>query len=652
MIYSEVLFNVCTIATMATLLFALVIRKQTRGRSNVLFFALSAIVLASAIFDIADMSMDSIENASSMDVSFRYFLNYAYFLLRNFSTPAYILFICSFMGIWHEIKPGGKYFLYWLVPYAIDVVVLISNFFYKWVFVVDENAKYYRGSGVYVLYATAFFNIFLGIYIIFKHRELISMKKRFILVVFLPLNVVAVLIQMLVPSLRIELFTSALLALGLTLGVRRPEDMIDYVANANSYNSFLDDTKNYFAAQAPVEYLFIKVTNHSTLRSSIGHSFYTMLLKRISEKIYRMSKIMNLHGDIYYLDQGTYAVVASPEKEEELIDTGRIIVAYMQEPMKLRHLEIMLDAKVCLVKCPSDIATQESLLNFAHTFQYKVPDSKALAVLSNYSGSREFKMRNDMDMVINRGISNKGFQMYYQPIYSIKKDRYASAEALIRLNDEKYGYVSPALFIPVAEESGAIHQIGDYVIDEVCRFIGSEEFKKLGVEYIEINLSVAQCIENNLFEKIKDTMRKYGVKPSQINLEITETSVDFDPSTTDRNINLLSKYGISFSLDDYGVGYSNITRVVSLPLDIVKLDKTFVDEMDSPQMWIVIKNTVKMLKSMNKKILVEGVETEEAYLKFKELGCDYIQGFFFSKPLPEDKYVKFIEYRNSEIKND
>ncbi|MCR5222562.1 MAG: EAL domain-containing protein, partial [Lachnospiraceae bacterium] len=127
-----------------------------------------------------------------------------------------------------------------------------------------------------------------------------------------------------------------------------------------------------------------------------------------------------------------------------------------------------------------------------------------------------------------------------------------------------------------------------------------------------------------------------------INLEITETAADYDPSMTDRNISRLSELGLHFSLDDYGTGYSNIKRVVSLPLNIVKLDKSLVDDMDSNQMWTVIRNTVKMLKRMNKKILVEGVETERALDAFEKIGCDYIQGFYFSKPLSEGELIYFI----------
>ena len=262
--------------------------------------------------------------------------------------------------------------------------------------------------------------------------------------------------------------------------------------------------------------------------------------------------------------------------------------------------------------------------------------------------SKDFMMKNEIDDIIKKGISGNRFEMYYQPIYSVKQDRFVSAEALIRLQDEKYGFVSPAIFIPAAEASGAIHDIGDFVLEDVCRFIHTPQFLKSGLEYIEINLSVTQCIEPRLVEKIRGLISKYQVRTNQINLEITETAVDYDPVITDNNIFSLWNMGFRFSLDDYGTGYSNIKRVVSLPLDIIKFDKSFVDEMDDPKMWIAIVNTVNMLKRMNKKILVEGVEDKRTLDRFRDLGCDYIQGFYFSKPLNENDFIEFVNQKNSE----
>ena len=158
------------------------------------------------------------------------------------------------------------------------------------------------------------------------------------------------------------------------------------------------------------------------------------------------------------------------------------------------------------------------------------------------------------------------------------------------------------------------------------------DLKKMGLECIEINLSVAQCVETDLVYKVLNTLDKYELDVSRINLEITETAADFDPTMVDRNVHRLSEKGIKFSLDDYGTGYSNIKRVTSLPIDIVKLDKSFVDEMDDPQMWIVIRNTVNMLHEMKKDILVEGVEEEKTLNRFLNLDVNLYRAIISQGP--------------------
>ena len=139
-----------------------------------------------------------------------------------------------------------------------------------------------------------------------------------------------------------------------------------------------------------------------------------------------------------------------------------------------------------------------------------------------------------------------------------------------------------------------------------------------------------------------NTLKKYDITSDKINLEITETAVSYGQSIMKNNLDKLSTAGVSFSLDDYGTGYSNMRRVVQLPLKIVKLDKSFVDEQNNPKMWIMIQNTVKMLKDMNMEIVVEGIEDGETADQFASLDCDFIQGYYYSRPIPEDEFVDFI----------
>lgn len=646
---ANIYFNVCAVVAIATLILALIARKLVKGRNNVLFLLLSCTILVSGVMDVLSVTFDNIPNLDDHYTMLRSGLRYVYFISRNITTPIYMAYICSLMGLSHKLRRNCPLFYAWIIPYLVDLVLLAINPFNSCVFYFEENYAYRRGPLMVVLYGVAFYYMFLSAYLLIRYRRLLSKGNFAILSIFIPLNFVCVLIQNASQVFRIEIFASAIFSITLAVSVHRPEEMIDFVVGLQSLNSFLKMTRNSFNAKNPKNYLFIRFTNYRTLRSSLGLDTYLTMLRTVSEKMENMAKVMCPQAEIFYLDRGSFAMVGESNHYEQLLDLGRILAAYLLEPMKVKQMEVVLDARTCLVSCPDDISSEASLLRFLNSFHDKLPDERRVMCLSQFSKTQEFKMKNDMDTIINRGIAEGNFEMYYQPIYSAKKNKFVSAEALIRLKDSVYGFVSPALFIPAAEESGAIHEIGDFVIEDVCRFIGSHDFESMGLEYIELNLSVAQCIETNLFEKIDTCMKRYGVRPEQINLEITETSVDYDPATTDVNIKKLHDAGLSFSLDDYGTGYSNISRVVSLPLDIVKLDKTLVDDMDTTMMWIVIKNTVSMLKRMNKKILVEGIEEKRALDRFINIGCDYIQGYYFSKPLPVKEFIKFIMKNNCGI---
>ncbi len=224
----------------------------------------------------------------------------------------------------------------------------------------------------------------------------------------------------------------------------------------------------------------------------------------------------------------------------------------------------------------------------------------------------------------------------------------------MRLWDPEYGQVSPGVFIPAAEINGYIHDIGEFVFEDVIRFVSTLEMDRMGLKYIEVNLSATQCIEVNLVEKIKNLMFEYGVEPRHLSFELSEGATEINPEIVDSNINKLHDFGVAIALDDYGTGYSNVKRTTSLPIDQVKLDKSFVDMIDDPQMCIVIRETIDMFKEMGKEVLVEGVEKEEVARRFMDLnadliqGCELIQGFYFCKPLPEDEFVEFIKGHRDE----
>ena len=238
-----------------------------------------------------------------------------------------------------------------------------------------------------------------------------------------------------------------------------------------------------------------------------------------------------------------------------------------------------------------------------------------------------------------------------QPIYSLKDKKFKSAEALIRCYDELFGNVEPGIFIPALEKNGMITKIGPLVFEKVCRFMTAPMFKTLGIECIHVNLSLLEIDQDNIVEKITAILDNYNVSPKNIAIEITETAIS---DTTERvydNINSLVKLGFKISMDDFGNGYSNVRRFAEFPIEIVKIDREFINKL-SVNKPSIIKDSIAIFKNINCYIIAEGVETLEASQTLESFGADAIQGFYYSKPLSEFDFVNFIQEAQKKYEKD
>jgi EAL domain-containing protein (putative c-di-GMP-specific phosphodiesterase class I) len=250
----------------------------------------------------------------------------------------------------------------------------------------------------------------------------------------------------------------------------------------------------------------------------------------------------------------------------------------------------------------------------------------------------------NMSKEIVNALNEDRVEVFLQPIYSVEKRRFVSAEALVRIRDLDGSIIPPGKFIPVAEETGLVDQLGERVFEKVCQFISDERCWEWGIEYIEVNLSVRQCESRTLATRYEAIMERYGVKPSMINLEVTESASIQARNVFMQNMERLINYGVSFSLDDFGNGESNLNYIVDMPVSIVKFDRDmtasyFVKSKGK----LVMETATRMILDMDLKIVSEGVETEEQLHAMEQLGVHYIQGFYFSKPLPQEEFVKFVK---------
>ena len=298
--------------------------------------------------------------------------------------------------------------------------------------------------------------------------------------------------------------------------------------------------------------------------------------------------------------------------------------------------------KMTCILCPDEAETIEQIIDILDYVETINSQNKVFFI-----SDLNFDKRNknyEIRAAVRNALEKKTFEVYYQPIYSVEKKRIISAEALIRLNDEKLGFISPELFIPLAEKEGYILEIGKFVFETVCRDYKETGFKEMGIEYVEVNLSVVECMQHNLADVLFQIINQYQVSPKCINLEITETATGISRERLSNMMNRLTEDGFTFSMDDYGTGYSSMEGTYGLPFKYIKIDKSILwTSMQNEKAYIVLKWLFASVREAGMKIIMEGVESEEHIMRLLELDCDYFQGYYFSKPVPKAVFMKYLE---------
>ena len=631
-------FDIAALIILTLLLISCIARKMTSGTPNRLFLAFISFDLLAVLLDIWAVALD---NAGSTSRLALHMAHSGYLIVHTFTVPVYVLFVISLTDTWHKIRKSfWLQFVLW-VPFLLVFAALLTNPFTKKMFLVDGG--YQRGPWFFLIYAAVVVYVVFAIGYMIRYRRLVERSKTVAVLSYIPIGITAMLIQMVYPTMLIQMFSSAVSLLLMSIGVQRPEEIVDSDTQFIKYSAYATDMKRNFRNAKKMDVVMLNLGSFSSINAMMGYDFAMLVLNDVVARMRRVNKLLDNKGELYYLDRGRFRMVFEEKHREKAAKAAELLVESLKEKSDFNNLDVSLNPFVILASCPEEIPDFKTLMTFGTDFHEKLKYEGRVMHVEEVYHKGLFEIQKNIDQIIDEALEFHRFQVYYQPIYSIEKGRFVSAEALLRLFDPTYGFISPEILVTAAERSGAIHRIGDYVLDEVCSFIASESFRKLGLEYIEVNLSVTQCMRVNLAEKVMAIMGKHRVSSELINLEITETAASHTQEVMAENLNKLTKAGVSISLDDYGTGYSNIKRVIQLPLKIIKLDKTFVDEQDNPKMRVVLKNTVAMLKDMDMEIVVEGIETQEMLDFFTELQCDFIQGYFFSKPLPKPEFINFLK---------
>ena len=619
------------------LLITILLRRMIDGSLNKVFIMLSSTAILTTVSDIAAVTLD---NMGGGNITAKITFHTIYLFLRALTSFFHFNYIIVLTDSWYAASNSFRKIFTIFFPILFVMTFMTTNLFTHDIFYIDEAGKYIRGQFFPVLYLINFYYLVYAIIKLVKYRSFIEKEKVMSLYFAFMIMIAAAAIQFIYPSLLVDMFSEAISLLYIFMMVQRPEEITDSVTGLVRFSRYAADIRRSYINKKPERLIMINICNFLVLRDTLGYNTITMIKRTIADRIRTYLRVSGSNAEAYYTGSGCFRIRFESGEDKLVNQTAEYLNEMLKQELLLGELRINFIACVCVVSLPEDIGNPESLIAFESLFDREYTGNVLYA--SEIGSKLPYDMMRDMDVIIENALADDSFEVYYQPIYSVKDRRFRSAEALLRLKTTDYGYISPELFIPAAEKSGAIHRIGIKVMEKVCDFVSSSEFKNLGIDYVEVNLSPVQCMENGLAKELIEIMKKHDVSAGRINFEITETAAGEIQNTILENICQLHESGASLSLDDFGTGYSNMTRIAALPFSIIKLDKSMTEFDRSPNMVIVVENMIKMIKAMNMKIVVEGVEDEDRVNDFTKLECEYIQGYYYSRPLSKDDFVSFI----------
>lgn len=616
-------FNVCALCILSTLIGLYYVKFKAPFKKYYIFLAMSWMSLVSTVASLCNNVLPGHVPVWVLQIS-----NCTYFVAHGLLLPSLLLYVHSLtdhsLSDWKRLVP-------WMVPAAFGMLLILTSWYSDSLFWLDDGGYYHRGSMIWLLYLVTAFD-YLGILVrLVRSWRVIAPGERVSIGIFLAISFTAVFLQLVFPWLLVENFASALCVMMFQLTVQNPELILDGSSGMLNKQGFSNLLAPMFDQGRSFQVGFLMVDNYHELEKVYG---YTRLESRIGVLV----SFLKQHAGVVYarLDSDLFCFLPENQQSDQ---SWTNLLQDLDEDALMTHLRrrrigVRVQMKMGVINCPKEAESFGALLGlFDMAARLPMANGQDAFRLSPVD-VQNLRRRKLIEEQVRSAVKDNSLSMVYQPIYDIRAKHFCSAEALMRMYTEKTGSVSPAEFIRIAEDNGAILKLTRFAVETVCRFLRTAELEKLGLNWMNINLSAVDCAQENLSSRMLEIIHNYQVEPGMISAEITETAFTNMPDSVLANLTELSRAGVTIMLDDYGTGYSNLNRLCSMPLDVVKLDKSLVDHVcTSESARIVMENTVSMMKRLNKKVLVEGVETKEQSDYLISLGVDYFQGYYYARPM-------------------
>lgn len=613
------------------------------SRKNLLFRLCLVTTIGAIGTNLASTLMIAYAPAGLLQLT--WFVTGIYFVLTPLLGTVYFYYAVAVIG---EARSVARWQIaVSAVPCLLYFGCVLANFWTHCLFWFDGSGQYHQGPLILVTYLVFYFYCIACFALVAFTRAPIDPAIKRILAVF-PLVAVAVIaVQQVFPSYLLSGSAAACSLLIIYLYLQNKRLSVDLLTGVPNRQEFLAMVALMHDKQRPFTALLVSLSNFKFINDKFGHDNGDRFLREFAQFLETLGTGVRPYR--YSGDQ--FALIV--DEEDSQAETGsaasptlRALSDRMTRPWRIGGHSYTMTAATGIVSYPAiahDPADVVAALEYAVARAKQLgPGSSCTCTLSIMDA---INRRSIIADIVREAVADNNLDVYYQPIWSEKEGMFVTAEALGRLTDERLGSIPPDEFIPIAEETGLIPDLTYAVLDQACAFVRSyrSDHPTSAFRGVSVNFSSVQFVQNDLAEKVLAIVERHGIPASCLRIEITESAIIANPDAVRSFMQHMSDQGVRFYLDDFGTGYSNISTILDLPFDVVKIDKSILwsvtAESDTAEF---LHHLISCFASIGSAVLSEGVETEAQRAYLSSCACELMQGYLFARPMPPSEAAAAI----------
>lgn len=529
-----------------------------------------------------------------------------------------------------------------LLPAMLACALILSSPWTAAIFTFVPGVGYQSCALYPTIYYCTYFYLAISLLCVVVCRHRISLRMALSMISYNAILIAGIVLRKLFYHTLVTSYFSILAILVIYIAAQNPDLYRDHTTDLLNADAFDRILSELIFLRKPFCLTVASIYNYASAKATYGHEQLDESLRLAGRWLTETFP----KQPAFYFGNGYFMLLHQSDAETESEAAIRALEQRFAQPWVSEDTNVSLQIAALTLPhdaLPHDVHLIHDLSHFAFSRAYVENKKGNLVIADSLLG--DLDRRTHVQSALGKALSNHRIEVYLQPIYSSREGKVVGGEALARLNDPNLGFVPPDEFVRVAEQTGDIIELGRQIFDRVCAFIEHENLKELGITHINVNLSPAQCMNDQLHRDLSHIAQQHHVPLDFIEFEITESAIE-DYHDIQRQLVRLKRRGASFSLDDFGTGTSNLTRLINLPIKTVKLDMTVVWSYfrgESP----ILPDLVRMFHNAGMAVVVEGVENDEMKRAVEDMGCEFEQGYLFSKPLPPDDFVAYLEQQRA-----